>query len=326
MYDSRSERETEPVISIIVPIHNAEFTLERCLQSIRKQSYPNMEILLIDDGSTDAGRAICQRYTETDRRFRLFLQDNKGVSAARNLGLEKAAGTYVLFVDSDDSLKENYVKRLWEILNAESVDLVVCDYQQESGKTEERDISHYAARPGTYGRKDYIDRISRCPGAHYFGVLWNKIYRVDLLKKKQMRFHPELSMGEDFVFNMEYISLVDRICVIEDKLYIYSCNNPDSLSHRKKTVEKRIEERIRLYQAYAGLFKRENLERCWKYKLHYYVLKAYFEETKILKEEEKKYKPQFYQAYIRNCGIGRAEFCLCCLLRWWKRMLNIRIH
>lgn len=313
----------KPLISIIVPIYNAELYLERCLRSLEKQTYQNTEIVLIDDGSEDGSREICQRYVKKDARFSLYIQNNRGVSEARNLGLDKVSGEYILFTDSDDYLEENYVMAFWKTMELTKADMVVCNYRQECRLRGDSDMKHYTAPPGNYRRKAYIDRVSRCPGAHYFGVLWNKIYRTELLRNNGMRFDPKLSLGEDFVFNMEYLSLIKRIYVIADKLYIYSWENADSLSHYQKTPEKRIEERITLYHAYIALFQREHLGGYWNYRLHYYILKAYFEEIKALEEEDEREKAKFYQAYVRNSGIGKTEFWIFCLLRRWKQILKI---
>lgn len=317
---------SKPLISIIVPIYNAELYLERCLRSLEKQSYHRIEIILIDDGSEDGSREICQQYVEKDIRFLLFTQKNKGVSEARNLGLEKVSGEYILFADSDDYLEENYVMKLWKTMEMTGADMVICDYRQKCSQRENKDIEHYTVPPGNYSRKSYINKVSRCPGAHYFGVLWNKVYRTELLRNNGLRFNSKLSLGEDFVFNMEYLSLIKKIYVIADKLYIYTWENPDSLSHYKKTPEKRIEERIMLYQAYVALFQRENLRRWWNYKLHYYILKAYFEEIKTLKKDDEKQKAKYYQAFVENSGINKKEFCIFCLMKRWKQILKIQVH
>lgn len=321
IYHDQEEKKDEPLISVIIPIHNAEEYLDRCLQSVRDQSYLSIEILLIDDGSEDNSRNICQNYAETDNRFHLYVQNNKGVSEARNLGLEKANGIYILFTDSDDCLEKEYVWTLWTSMEMTGADMVVCDYRQECEQTEEKDMDHFSAHPGSYTRKAYINEISRCPGAHYFGVVWNKIYKTELVKSSRMRFRPELSLGEDFVFNMEYVSLANRIDVIGDRLYIYSWKNQNSLSRHKKTPEKQIEERIALYRAYTDLFRREHLERCWVHKLHFYILKAYFEETKWMRKNTEE-QQLFYQIYIRGTGIGRMEFRFFCLLRSLKHLLG----
>lgn len=312
-----------PLISIILPVYNADKYLKRCLNSIMNQDYPNIEVLIIDNGSTDRSYEICRDYISSDSRFHLFFQKERGVSNARNLGLDKAAGAYLLFIDSDDYIERNYVAKLWETVSIADKTMAVCDYRQECVLTAEKDMSHYTALPGCYSRKAFINQVSNCPGAHYFGVLWNKIYKTNLIHSKGIKFNTKLSLGEDFSFNMQYLSLIDRVKVISDKLYIYSWQSPESLTFHKKTIKKQIEERLMLYRAYENLFRREKLERSWGYKLHYYMLKAYFEETKALGKEAPKYQEQFYQAYIKSVGIGETEFKIACLLKKIKHLIKV---
>lgn len=111
------------MISVIVPVYNVETYLEECLDSIQNQTYTNLEVLLVNDGSTDGSQAICERYCQTDKRFRLMNQTNQGLSAARNKGVEISTGEYIVFVDSDDIIKTNYLEKLMQYMT-EDVDIV----------------------------------------------------------------------------------------------------------------------------------------------------------------------------------------------------------
>jgi len=111
------------MISVIVPVYNVETYLEECLDSIQNQTYTNLEVLLVNDGSTDGSQAICERYCQTDKRFRLMNQTNQGLSAARNKGVEISTGEYIVFVDSDDVIKTNYLEKLMHYMR-EDVDIV----------------------------------------------------------------------------------------------------------------------------------------------------------------------------------------------------------
>ena len=113
------------MISIIVPVYNVETYLEECLDSIQNQSYTDLEVILVNDGSTDGSQAICEHYCQTDKRFRLMNQTNQGLSAARNKGVEISTGEYIVFVDSDDIIKTNYLEKLMQYMT-EDVDIVEC--------------------------------------------------------------------------------------------------------------------------------------------------------------------------------------------------------
>ena len=120
------------MISVIVPVYNVEEYLEECLESIRKQTYKDIEVILVNDGSTDGSREICERFCQVDSRFRLINQENQGQSVARNRGFKESVGQYIMFVDSDDAVKENIVEVLLSYMKAD-VDLVECNlvYNQE---------------------------------------------------------------------------------------------------------------------------------------------------------------------------------------------------
>ena len=113
------------MISVIVPVYNVETYLEECLDSIQNQTYTDFEVILVNDGSTDGSKAICERYCQTDKRFRLMNQTNQGLSAARNKGVEISTGEYIVFVDSDDVIKTNYLEKLMQYMT-EDVDIVEC--------------------------------------------------------------------------------------------------------------------------------------------------------------------------------------------------------
>ena len=113
------------MISVIIPVYNVENYLEECLKSVQNQTYTNIEVLLVNDGSTDNSKQICERYCQEDSRFLLINQENQGLSAARNKGVEISTGEYIVFVDSDDSIKTNYLEKLMQYM-AEDVDIVEC--------------------------------------------------------------------------------------------------------------------------------------------------------------------------------------------------------
>ena len=119
------KEEKNIIISIIVPIYNVEEYLEECLESIRNQTYTNIEVILVNDGSIDGSKEICERFCQQDNRFKLVTQENQGLSAARNRGVKETIGEYIMFVDSDDVVKENIVEVLFFYMNSD-VDIVEC--------------------------------------------------------------------------------------------------------------------------------------------------------------------------------------------------------
>ena len=119
------------LISVIVPVYNVEEYLEECLDSIQCQTYKNIEVILVNDGSTDSSKDICEKYCEKDNRFKLFCQPNKGLSATRNRGMSESKGEFISFVDSDDILKEDMLEQLMKQMSVEEVDIVECWYTND---------------------------------------------------------------------------------------------------------------------------------------------------------------------------------------------------
>ena len=124
------------MISVIVPVYNVEEYLEECLESIKRQTYTDIEVILVNDGSTDRSKEICERYCEKDSRFKLVSQENKGQSVARNLGMAESKGEFISFVDSDDVLKEDMLEQLMKQMTSEDIDIVECWYTNEKQELE----------------------------------------------------------------------------------------------------------------------------------------------------------------------------------------------
>ena len=124
------------MISVIVPVYNVEEYLEECLESIKRQTYTDIEVILVNDGSIDRSKEICERYCEKDSRFKLVSQENKGQSVARNLGMAESKGEFISFVDSDDVLKEDMLDQLMKQMTSEDIDIVECWYTNEKQELE----------------------------------------------------------------------------------------------------------------------------------------------------------------------------------------------
>ena len=258
-----------PVISVIVPFYKAETTLERCVESILNQSCPNLELLLIDDGSTDGSGEICRQFVERDRRVRYHYQENCGVSSARNLGIDLARGEYVCFVDSDDWLVEDTLAALYEAAEVNKADCVIPRMKAE-----------YYSADGRYLRdvffKDDFDRLIRAhelPDA--FETLfrsWScfstcgRLYRTEVLKGNGIRFDTQVCVLEDLCFNLDAFEYMETIVHVSVLAYVYYVLNAEKYSFKRsyrslmegtKAVYHRLsaflEERdMGFAQAYAG--------------------------------------------------------------------------
>lgn len=206
-------------ISVIIPAYNVEKYIDRCLESVRNQTYKNLEIICINDGSIDSTLQKLQQHAKEDKRIIIIDNEHLGVAATRNIGLKTATGEYIGFVDSDDSIDPKMYETLYKILENEDTDLAVCGYERIY-----EDFSH---------RKDsdeFYDKQSRFPaGKNYISneilscfmiTLWTKLYKQSIIKEFNISFENGL-IFEDWVFFWEYLTHSKSLYFLEDKLYFY---------------------------------------------------------------------------------------------------------
>lgn len=156
---------SNPMVSVIVPVYNAESTLRRCADSILEQSYPDLELILVDDGSKDASPLICDSYMQKDARVRVIHKPNSGASATRNLGIAEARGHYLQFVDSDDWLTPDATEKLVAAAEAHQADLVIADFYRVSGKLVAS--KHRVMPVGVMTRREYASKMMENPASFY---------------------------------------------------------------------------------------------------------------------------------------------------------------
>ena len=171
------------LISVIVPIYNVENYLRKCLDSILEQTFHNLEILLVNDGSTDGSGQICQEYVEKDNRIRYFEKENGGLSDARNYGIEQAQGEYLTFVDSDDWVTETYIEELYSKLQYYNADISICNYFrfQDSNVTFYKHV--FKPYEKEYDSKYLLEHYFEIEGGDFFlTTVWGKLYKNLYLK------------------------------------------------------------------------------------------------------------------------------------------------
>lgn len=224
-----------PYISVIVPVYNAEKSIEKCVSSIVKQNFADMEILLIDDGSQDASGALCDKLAEEDGRVRVVHKKNGGVSAARNSGMDFAAGKYILFVDSDDYLPEFYVEELVKT-QEEFGETAFCwtamQIVSENQSMREEWISYSEEICSVADRRDVLKFSAR----YLLNSPVNKLYHTDIIKKRQLRMKEEISIAEDLLFNLQYLDAAGecQVVILNKVPYYYVRNGQVSLDHGYK--------------------------------------------------------------------------------------------
>ena len=208
-----------PMISVIVPVYNCQKYIGECIQSVQQQDYQNIELLLIDDGSTDRSGEICDRYSSDDCRIKVVHKENGGVSSARNLGLELCKGEYVMFLDSDDSITSNCVSVLIGYALQYSADIVAGQTVDSSVPWKEIfDISQWE------GTEGLIQSLHDNPFTY---SAWGKLYRTSFVG--EVRFNEQYKINEDSLFVFELLCKQPSFIAVKEKIYCYR-NNPDSAS------------------------------------------------------------------------------------------------
>lgn len=251
--------EESPLVSIIVPIYNVGQYIEKCIKSIMNQDCENIEIILVNDGSTDDSGAIVDRIAQTDSRVIVIHKSNGGVSSARNSGLDAAKGEYVLFVDGDDYVEPDYVSYFVRLVSQNGCDVAMSrnNYSEDVMNQVEED-SIMLLDSETVIEQIYLGKI--------FVAVWNKIYRRTFLNQNNLRFNPEIWYGEGMLFNIECLQYTDTVALGEKRVY-HQVFNPNS-AMRNFNLESNYCG-IRSMEIQRALWKKKNdrIERAWKY--HY---------------------------------------------------------
>lgn len=219
---TNSLRENNMSVSIIIPIYNAEIYLPYCLDTIRNQTYKDLEVILVNDGSTDDSGKICDEYSKKDNKFIVIHKKNGGVSSARNAGLKIAKGRYIGFVDPDDWMEPNIVENLYKLITNNDADMSCCGYYKEDieGKIINKTSG---ADPMRINNKEVLNNILNPNG--YYSFVWNKLFSSNIIKKNRIYFDEDIQFGEDLLFCCEYLTHSNIIIYDSTPYYHYIIHN-----------------------------------------------------------------------------------------------------
>ncbi len=318
------------LISVIVPIHNVAPYLHKCVDSVLKQSYTDLDILLIDDGSEDESGKICDEYASGDRRIRVLHKRRGGLSDARNAGLRAACGKYIYFLDGDDYIGEGLLRKAHEELTRENADVCCWGYTRisENGNI----LSKQSYETGEFAietsRKKFDFLTERYLTERCGSSAWSRLYKAAVIKENNLLFEDDLTVqGEDTLFNMRYLLYIKKVCVIDETAYYYRMRN-NSLSKGLKQTELRRYHRSMLYlwsyfdeagmrefqEAFYiiyGIFMLDG----WRYLLMRRGICEMQKQMGTLKEREfadTQLEKILYnrKKIIKYCGIVRGRICL----------------
>lgn len=237
-------------ISIIVPVYNVEKYIDQCIQSLVNQSYKDMEIILVDDGSEDESLMICQNWAIKDSRIRIITQKNQGVSVARNSGMNSSSGEWICFVDGDDWMEPDAIESMIACVD-DNVDLLITDYYADTNKGSEPN-AFFSLSDYDFTRADKVELLKNCIIRTSFankksvttaGVPWGKLYRVSFLKENGFFFPVGLKKMQDIVFNIEVMQNCERILYRKIRTYHYRLNM-ESVCNRYNPLYEEVSARV----------------------------------------------------------------------------------
>lgn len=262
----KQEAVGSPAISVIVPIYNAEKTIRKCVDSLLAQTFQDFEILLIDDGSPDQCGAICDEYAKLDSRVRVIHQENQGVSAARQCGIDHAQGEYTIHADPDDWVEPEMLEELYKKAKEDDADMVICDFYENTYKGQK----YIKQQPSSLERRVVLKELFK----HLHGATWNKLIRQDSYKMSGARFPDGISFCEDLYVNAAMLLFEIRVSYLNKAFYHYVKNRLDSLSRRYDENSER--QNIALRDVFVNLMKDTDLEDFVNSKFSYAIVSKAF--------------------------------------------------
>lgn len=246
-----------PLVSIIMPVYNSEETLLRAVHGIQRQSYTNLQIILIDDGSTDGSLKMLEELAAGDSRIEFATKENGGPSTARNLGLDMAKGEWIAFHDSDDWMEPYAVERLVDGTTWGPCEMVVANfYRVCDGRYHVKG----RGRDSLITRDEYVKGMSVRPSDFFYAVSWNKLMKRSIFEGYHLRLDETVRYGEDHLMMTQFLSHVEHVFVVGEPLYYY-LDRPGSLLHQGLTPLGFAQNRLTIFPEYRRLLKESGASR-----------------------------------------------------------------
>lgn len=322
-----------PLISIIIPVYNVEAYLDNCISSILAQTYTNWELLLLDDGSTDNSKVICDNYADRDNRIKVFHKPNTGVSNTRNLGIANAKGDYVTFVDSDDFIESSTLQMYIDAIRKHKVDIVKVGYFHEF-VNERTDI---VSLPEDKICQTPYEMFKTLERAHYYSFIWNMCIRRSVIDN--VRFNEKINWLEDHLFSYQCYFNCKRMAVLSKPCYHYMIRKRKTLTNVENpevlylASEMELEWKKKLVGANDEALLQEIIQG-YKYQMHHLVTILYendfpYKERKIYSEKGRILKDLVYKeeriffSKVLPFGIRNLLLSILFILRKYKNRNDV---
>lgn len=300
------------LISVIIPVYNSEKYLKKCVLSIIEQIYINIEIILIDDGSSDSSGKICDDFSLIDNRIKVYHQNNKGVSNARNFGIRQAKGKYLIFIDSDDYCNKDLISTLYRDIIKTNSQLSICGYFLENEGVVFKEYNENYKKLLT--SKELFTELLKEEG--FQGYLWNKLLSAEIIKRNNILFDERIFLNEDLLFLCQYSQHIEKAVYNEIALYHYICR--DCSLSRDRFSLKKITSIDAFLEIYNLSIDNKEAERIASNR----VIIACFESIKLayLSHREKEYVNKIKKILITFCSNKKVK------LNQKIKLVIIKIH
>ena len=266
----------EVMVSVVIPAYNATGTLERLFACLLNQTWQNLQIILVNDGSKDGTEAMARKAAEKDPRLTVVSQENLGISCTRNAGLALCRGKYIRFIDADDTLPLDSIERMVRRAEKDGSELVIGGYDQYFG--ERKSFHNLAGRDDTVSCDDMMRHLCDHANSYFYGVLWNKLFVRELVEKNNCRFQEDLTWGEDFAFVMDYLAGVKQVSFMKDSLYDYRRTAGSTSIQQVIDCVKHPAENTRikgeLYRHLKDMYRKRGLYEKYKNRLWMYLFRV----------------------------------------------------
>lgn len=310
----------DTLVSVIIPVYNVEKYLSRCLNSVQNQTYANIEIIVIDDGSKDNSSNICDMFSKKDSRFKIIHKENGGLSDARNKGLEYASGEYVLFVDSDDYIEPDAIKRLLEIAKSYGVDIVEGkatsfddNYEYDNFVSKGIETNHI------YDGLSYS--LTRIRNHCFYAPVWLKFYKRSYLESINASFVLG-RLHEDEIWNPKVMIQTKKVLYTDYSFYKYDISRDDSIM--KKISVKNVESKMNNTYELIEFYKTRVIDNNDRKELINYALKQYMATSLDCKSNIKWYKEKRKPHYVYK-NVKGIKFKLIALIYIFNLNLFIKL-
>lgn len=292
------------LISIIIPVYNAGKYINRCIKSIVNQSYQELEIIVVNDGSTDNSLSICETLAMQDNRIKVISQNNGGVSKARNTGIRLAKGEYVMFIDSDDYMLPDMCKTMLDVLYSKQADCVICGIQEPEGGLwcPQRNIDYSTLADF---KRDFIYQLN----TELLSPCWNKIFKRQLITNL---FNEEISFGEDLIFDLEYLNNCTRLSFITIPLVYHEKQVAGSLV--TKTGLQRLMDIEKIHQVIMQFAGEENISQDLHKKyirdLTVYARFLFLDKRNTFSDKKKILRNWIQVTHLNHMSVANIKTCL----------------